>query len=252
MKLSIQNFRKSPIFLGIAALLFSAQAAFALGISFGGIASSIQTSTPTIAFVQSAGHKSASSTNTVTLSATASGSAIIVPVDFYSSPPGTVTSVTDNQSNTYVQVPGVRAVNLDTASDLWYCLNCTAGVTSVVAHLNGAVSTAVAALEFSGVVTSSPIDTSGSNTGSGITQTGPALTTTSAGSVIVVAGGNNRPWVTYNNYTQSPADPGYAVMDGEISAYLITTSTVSGSQLSVTLSNSGAGWSNSAAAFKAR
>jgi len=253
MKLSLTNFRKSPLFLGIAGVLFFAQAAFALGTSFGSIASSIQTATPTIAFVQAAGHKDTTSTNTITLSSTTTGNAIIVPVDFYSSHTINVTSVTDNQSNTYSQVSGARANGTGTtASDLWYCLNCTGGVTSVVVHLSTTGNTAVAALEFSGVATSSAIDVSNSLTGSGITQNGPSITTTVAGDLIVANGGNDRPWVTYNNYTQSPADPAYAVMDGELSAYLITTNTVTGSQLNVTLSNSGATWASSAAAFKAR
>jgi len=90
---------------------------------------------PTAAIVQSSGNANFSGASvSVTLSSTGSNAIIVTTLGSSSS-----FTITDNKSNTYLQVPGAAAsVANPEFSDIWYCLTCTSGVTSVTVTTTGA------------------------------------------------------------------------------------------------------------------
>ena len=97
----------------------------------------------------------------------------------------TISSMTDNAGNTYVEAGAARSV--DTAvidwNDIWYAKNSTAGATSVVITPSASVtSAAVVIWEFSGVDGTAPLDqtatlnsqaASATPSGAPVTITGP-------------------------------------------------------------------------------
>ena len=202
-----------------------------------------------IALVQSQGHFTPSGTTTAcTITSSGAGNLLVVGTMSNIST-GSVTGVTDNQSNTYTHIQS--ATNGNFRSEIWYCANATGGVTSVTATFNASSNPNVCAvLEFSGAATSSVVDTSGTITAAANPILSPALTTTTANCVIVALSCDQFGWTSYAApYTQAPADPGYTVIDGEVMGYRITSGTVTGDQMSVTLTNSGP-YASVSAAFK--
>ncbi len=124
-----------------------------------------------------------STTATLTISATAAGSIIVVPTGSTFS--RTATGVTDDQGNTYTLATGSAALNITGRCDTWYCLNPTAGVTSITVTYSGVASgfmKCIWAFEVAGFVNPAidqvaKLDSTSS--GGSTTFTGPSITTTS-------------------------------------------------------------------------
>jgi hypothetical protein len=110
----------------------------------------------------------------IPIAASGSGNVILVFIH------GGTTSVSDNIGNTYIDL-GLNTSG--TAGHAWYTYNSIPGATSVI--LTGGGSTDAWVLEYSGVATISPVDTTGLiSTASGIVK-GPSLTNNYSGSVLV-------------------------------------------------------------------
>jgi YD repeat-containing protein len=98
--------------------------------------------------------------------------------------------------------------------EVWYGVNSTggSGTTTITATMTAGTDTLAAYVaEYSGVATTSPLDTSGTNSGTGPTATSPSLTTTTAGDLVVettnlfnsVVTQPGLPWITVNGPSTS-------------------------------------------------
>jgi hypothetical protein len=99
-----------------------------------------------------------------------------------------VSSVTDDASNTYVQVPGAYTAG-GMMSDIWYCENCNAGATVIT--VNFATSAAVpicSASEYSGVKLSGSFDTANHIQGGSVS---PSITPSTPGELLFVTAGSS-------------------------------------------------------------
>jgi len=165
-----------------------------------------------IAFIQEAdnGSGTTSSSTSVTITSSTFGSLLVVAV--YKNNGTTISSITDNIGNTYTQVPGAHAVGSPApdTTDIWYSANSLSGVTSVTVNFGSTCFNVPYILEYSGVATTSPIDVAGNisagSTGGG-NPTGPSLTTTQDGDLIIALcsahgigiGGVNSPFTLRSN-----------------------------------------------------
>ncbi len=113
-----------------------------------------------IAYIQAAGGGVGAVANIPTAafgSATITGNAIIVTANGGSTA-GSITSVTDSASNTYVKVFSV-AFSSAVSLDIWYAVNITGSSSLVVtANRGGAAAGTIVAAEYSGLATVSPSD----------------------------------------------------------------------------------------------
>jgi RHS repeat-associated protein len=98
--------------------------------------------------------------------------------------------------------------------EVWYGVNSTggSGTTTITATMTAGTDTLAAyAAEFSGVATTSPLDTSGTASGTGKTAASPTLTTTTAGDLVfetsnlfdTVSGSPTGPWADINGPSSS-------------------------------------------------
>lgn len=170
-----------------------------------------------IAVVQSTSVVNTTGTTTsVTVTSTGSGNLLAITfVGEGASGAQTITSITDNQSNTWILAPGTRGTIGGTFfdSEIWYVANATAGVTSLTVTIANSVSSGdcvIGFIEISGAKTSSPLEGSfeADTTISGPTApTGPAVTTASTGSILLAtcfptssgATGVSSPWTAFSS-----------------------------------------------------
>jgi hypothetical protein len=173
--------------------------------------------------------------------ATGSGNLLAVVLTYYPVSANTVTSMTDNAtggSNTYTQVPGAFGLTGTPpagTTDIWYCPNCKSGATTLTITFSATVTFQQGGLlEYSGVALSSPIDVAGVVTQqTGATTSGPNLTITNAGDVLVAVcnvgntvTGVNAPWVSEGNPNNQSAVAQY--LPGATGTYSPTFTGVSG------------------------
>jgi hypothetical protein len=104
-------------------------------------------------------------------STTASGDLLVLAASEYSGATNHLTSVTDTAGNTWIRVGTYFVSSHNSNGELWYSPNAKP-TNTVTAHVASSASMSFEVLEFSGVATSSPLDSS----------TGTANTGTSAGS----------------------------------------------------------------------
>lgn len=84
-----------------------------------------------IAVVQHKKNSQISSGNTVPVTVTSTTNKLIVVATSRNGSSDSVSSVTDNIGNTYVQATSARGTFATATSDIWYCTNATSGVTTV-------------------------------------------------------------------------------------------------------------------------
>lgn len=137
--------------------------------------------TPRWSLVQTRGRMG----NDTPITATTAGTLLVVAVETSDTEP--VTEVTDNGGNTYVRVPGSRAIDdrEDFGVELWYAKAAQAGATRVAA--TGATIYAIVMWEVAGLDPTDPlggvakVDDQAPST----TPTGAAITTTTPGEFVV-------------------------------------------------------------------
>jgi len=95
-----------------------------------------------------------------TIPATGSGHLIVVGWTAAWGTTPTISTITDNASNAYVEATGARAVDASVGMvDIWYAANSASGATNVTITPNPSGGTGVAVIwEFSGVAAVSPLD----------------------------------------------------------------------------------------------
>jgi RHS repeat-associated protein len=86
--------------------------------------------------------------------------------------------------------------------EIWYGYANTGGSNSITVNMSaGTTEIGTVAIELTGVASSSPLDVSGSTSGSSATVSSPSLTTTAAGDLVIDAAN------TYNAISASPSSP---------------------------------------------
>jgi len=202
--------------LVLAVLLAQAQAQINLPML--GVGSTVSGG-PTASIVQSNGNVNSSGSSTsVSLSATGTGHAIIV-----TTLGGTGTFViSDNQLNTYLQVSGAQAtLAADTEfSDIWYCLTCTSGVTSVTVSGTGSAFIIGTVYEVTNLVS---LDGTGQHISNGTIAsnacTGPSITASFSDLLIATGDADNGFSAVASPWTFSNPGP------GSVDAFIINSST---------------------------
>lgn len=126
----------------------------------------------------------------ITISPTGTGNLIVVPVVNDNNPACNITGITDNAGNTYVQVPGVASSTSDPpftiTTDIWYAIDSISGATTVTVTFDNPDNGVICINEYSGVVTTSPIDVIGTPvTSTGDPLLGPSLTITNPNDLLV-------------------------------------------------------------------
>ncbi|MGO9274515.1 MAG: hypothetical protein ACLQOO_30510 [Terriglobia bacterium] len=163
----------------------------------------------------------------------------------------TITSVTDNTGNVYVEVPGAKAVDSggNTMTDLWYATNSLAGATvlTITPNPTGTAGTAVV-WQFSGVATTAPLDRTAVLNSQAATTTpsgAPVTTAFAAEAVISVANvqGTITGIVSGNSFTND------STANGNGWAHLITSS--AGTYQAQWANGASGTYASSTASFKA-
>lgn len=116
----------------------------------------------------------------------------------------TITSVKDSNNNTYVATTKTPFTGVDTRVGIYYLANVPSGATkTVTVTMSSGVNNAVWVAEFSGVATTTPLETdaTGNSSANGTHINSPSVTTTNDGDLLisVVGAGNtistaNSPW----------------------------------------------------------
>ena len=198
----------------------------------------------TPAIVQTVGGGYGVSPQSTTITSSTAGNLLVIAITTYVNAVGTVTGVTDNKSQTWVQATGARGTNSanNTATDIWYFPNTASGVTSVTVTFTGGALAEQTVYEVSGIKTSSPLDVAGgvSSGASTTTAVSASLTTTAANDFILVILDQNPNVSTVNSPYTKDSQTGHT-------AYYIPTTTVSGSQCTFNLSSADTFCTSSAA-----
>ena len=131
----------------------------------------------------------------VSIASTGAGNFIIVLLE--STPQtNTITGITDDAGNNYIQVPGAQAtqnLGITELTDIWYAFNSNSGATSVTINYATGNGRMVIIEEWSGIKQTSPLDTSGHLNnqvvapGNGV---GPSLTTSENEELLLAVASN--------------------------------------------------------------
>lgn len=150
-----------------------------------------------------------SSSNAVSFNSSVStGNTIIVAVTQYNK---TLSSVSDNQGNTYTAVnTALHANPVEDYVELYYAPNVTGGTVTVTVTFAGQTSNNVAVYEYTGLDQTSPLDKKAANTGNSSSPNGGTLTTTIDGELYFAVGVDNNG----NNTTINPGS-GYTLENNQ-------------------------------------
>jgi len=142
---------------------------------------------PPPALVQAAGatETSGSTTLTATLpAASTAGNLLVLSASVYTGSTNHISSVTDSAGNVWQKVNAWSVAGHNSDGEIWYAAN-AAGTTSIVAHLATAGTMAIEVMEFSGVATSNPLDTSAGTSNTGTTASSGSITPAGSGELLV-------------------------------------------------------------------
>jgi hypothetical protein len=141
----------------------------------------------TPALVQAVGATESSSSTTLTATlpaASTAGNLLVLSASVYTGTTNHISSITDSAGNVWQKVNAWSVAGHNSDGELWYAAN-AAPATSIVAHLGTAGTMAIEVLEFSGIATSNPLDTSVGTSNTGTTASSGPLTPTTSGELLV-------------------------------------------------------------------
>jgi hypothetical protein len=119
---------------------------------------------------------------------TAAGSALVASIAIAAGSSKSVTGVTDSAGGSWVKGPVGFQSGSNTRIELWYRAGVPAGITSVNAALSASGTASANVSEWSGVVTTTPLDgQAGRGNPSSTTASTPSLTTVNADDVVIGA-----------------------------------------------------------------
>jgi RHS repeat-associated protein len=158
---------------------------------------------PSPALVQKNLHSIKATSNAVTFSSNVTtGNTIVVGITRYLA---NITSVTDNQGNTYTPVHTSIQPGTDFYVDMYYAKNVTGGSVTVTVAFDSNHTSNVGVYEYSGLDKTAPLDQVTATTGSGTAPNGGTLTTTTDNEVYFAVGfddwGNNAAPTAGSGYT---------------------------------------------------
>jgi hypothetical protein len=131
--------------------------------------------------VQAAG----STTATVTLPrASTQGDLLVLSASVYTGATNHITSVTDTAGNTWTRIGAFSVSGHNSDGEMWYSAG-AAPTTAVTVHLGTTVNTAVEVQEFSGVATTSALDTSAGSSNTGTAASSGAITPAAGNELLV-------------------------------------------------------------------
>ena len=140
-------------------------------------------------------------------SATTGGHLLVLSAGIYSGATNRISSVTDSAGNTWSRVGSYYVSGHFSDGELWYTANAKPA-TTVTVHTASAASVALEVQEFSGVATTSPLDTSagGSNAGTsaGSGSATPAVANELAVGLIAGHGNSQAITPTASGFTTQP------------------------------------------------
>jgi len=143
--------------------------------------------TPPPTLVQAAGATETSTSTTLTATlptASTAGDLLVLSASVYTGTTNHITSVTDSAGNVWQKVNAWSVAGHNSDGELWYAAN-AASTTSIVAHLATAGTMAVEVLEFSGIATSNPLDTSVGTSNTGTAASSGSITPAASGELLV-------------------------------------------------------------------
>jgi hypothetical protein len=141
--------------------------------------------TPALVQAVGATEASASTTLTATLpAASTAGDLLVLSASVYTGTTNHITSVTDSAGNVWQKVNAWSVASHNSDGEMWYAAN-TASATSIVAHLATAGTMAIEVLEFSGIATSNPLDTSAGTSNTSTAASSGTVTPAGSGELLV-------------------------------------------------------------------
>ena len=186
---------------------------------------------PTPALVQSIGATESSSATSLTgtfLSPTTSGHLLVLSASVYTGATNQITSVTDSGGNTWTRVGSYSVSGHNSDGELWYSANAKS-VTTVTVNNASATFVAFEVQEFSGVATTSPLDTLAGTSNTSSSASSGSATSSVANELAVgfVAGhGNSQPiTVTASGYTAQPQQTTTGTIATVVTGYKVLPTT---------------------------
>jgi hypothetical protein len=185
------------------------------------------------------------------------GNTVIVAVSAWSSQGASITAVSDNSGTSYtlVQSAPVGVSNLSHVS-IWYARATSSGAKTITATAgNTQHYITIAAHEYAGILTASPIDQSMGVTGTGISSSTGLLTTTQSNEILFAAflheSGSSLNATAGNSFTLRQSQPSGAQEPLYTMDRIVSTNGVYNGLLTFSSIPSG-GWKNVFATFKAQ
>jgi hypothetical protein len=128
---------------------------------------------------------------------TTSGDLLVASISEYTGATNPITSVTDTAGNTWTRLAGYNSSGHNSNGEVWYSAGARA-TTTVTAHTASAASMSLVVQEFSGVATTSPVDTATGTSATGLTAASGSTASSAANDLAVgfVAGHGNAESVT--------------------------------------------------------
>ena len=169
----------------------------------------------------------ATSLTTVLPTVTRSGDLLVLTASVYTGTTNRITSVTDSAGNTWVRAGAYATAGHYSDGELWYAAN-SKPTSSVNARTTSAAVVATTLMEFSGVSTSSPLDTSSGTSGTGSSAASGSVTPTASNELVVgfTAGHGSTQTMLVNaaGFTPLPQrTSGASTVASVVPAYRLTT-----------------------------
>jgi fibronectin type 3 domain-containing protein len=181
----------------------------------------VQATSPTTpAFLQYAGGTETAAATSLSGSfptLTTSGDLLVLSISEYNGATNHLTSVTDTAGNTWIRVASYNSSGHNSNGEVWYSAGAQA-TSTVTAHTASATSMSFVVQEFSGVATTSPVDTDTGSSATGTSAASGSITSSTANYLAVgfVAGHGNGESITVTA-------PGYATQPQQTTTGTITT-----------------------------
>jgi fibronectin type 3 domain-containing protein len=148
---------------------------------------------------------------------TTRGNLLLVSASVYTGATNHITSVTDSAGNTWTRIGGYSVSGHNSDGEMWYAAN-AAPSTTVTVHTASAASVVLQVLEFAGIATSSPLDTSIGASNTSASPSSGSLTPTASNDLVVgfLAGHGNTEAMTVTT-------PGYTAQSQQTTTGTIVT-----------------------------
>ena len=161
---------------------------------------------------------------------TTGGDLLVASISEYTGATNPITSVTDTAGNTWTRVAGYNSSGHNSNGELWYAAGAKA-TTTVTAHTASAASMSFVVQEFSGVATTSPVDTATGTSATGTVASSGSTASSAANDLAVgfVAGHGNAESITVTapGYVAQPQQTTTGSIASVVAGYQVLSSPTS-------------------------